>query len=125
MTDKPLDCIGLQSTRHIGKHDFRQRNIPTTNAMESLTPMALGSLDAAVKMLKDHEQQARRSPASGKATEAFLNKLKASVAPIPEVSPVDVCSFFGFPIHLANDLPPGVMAEFRNADGEVVGRITE
>lgn len=63
--------------------------------------------------------------ASGKATQVFFDKLKSSVATLQEDRLSPVFSFFGFPIHVADDLPPGVLDEFRNVDGELVGRITE
>jgi hypothetical protein len=126
MTDKPLDCIGIDlRSSPIGKHDFRLRDSPTASTLPEAETIHPGAFDAAIAMLKDHKFQAKRLAASGKTTQAFFDKLKSSVTTLPEDRPSPVFSLFGFRIHVADDLPPGVLAEFRNADGELVGRMTE
>jgi hypothetical protein len=123
VTDNPLDCIGLPLAARIGKHDFRLHPTATTNTLATPALMTTGTLARAMDMLRKHEQQSKQLPVEGRATQAFLDELKDSAATVPEGQVGGLLSLVGFPMRVVEDLPPGVLAEFRNADGEVVGQI--
>ncbi|OWK35481.1 hypothetical protein [Fimbriiglobus ruber] len=119
MTDKPLDCIGLDlATAWVGKHDFRE--YATTNACDQPAEFSKESLTKALEMLKamPPEEELIDHARVGKD---YLKMLERNCTGVqgPPVYGGRIGVLDGTKIILDENLPPDV-CEFRNKDGKVL-----
>jgi hypothetical protein len=129
MSNKPLDAIGFDSARGMGKHDFVKSTsgiyIPfdashlsnvTSNVPNGAPPLTLDGLLEAIKALKKITEDPEKITHAHCGTR-YLDALKQSVSQAEMRG--GFAAAFGFRFTLDPGLPPDVI-EYRNFRDEVV-----
>jgi hypothetical protein len=126
MSDKPLDCIGLDlGTARVGKHDFRLDSNVTTNTVAQPPAFNMASLTKAMSMLNAIPSEEERIDHArvGKDYLKALESRRTIVDTPPSFGGGMLGSLAGFKIISDDDLPPDV-CELCNKDGKVLYAVT-
>jgi len=122
MSDKPLDAIGFDSARGVGKHDFvKSPHLaanPTNTVSGTVPVLSLDDLTKAVAVLKKQidPMDIDHADCGTEYWDALTKRIPTALS----LQSINTLLWIpGFHIHVSSDVPPDVI-EFKNKEGLVV-----